>query len=143
MELAGLDRACALFWLATLRGSRVKTYLAAWAGGLVFWLLALEWVRLSDPSAWLGWILMALVFSLWWPGFLALAAGPSFAFRSRSSWPLPSSGSVGEYLRAYFLSGFPWYYLAHSQFRHLYVIQIADFTGSLGISLLDRGRSTP
>ena len=62
-----------LFWLATLRGPRLKTYLAAWAGGLVFWLLALEWVRLSDPSAWLGWLLMALVFSLWWPGFLALA----------------------------------------------------------------------
>ena len=41
-----------------------------------------------------------------------------------------------EYLRAYFLTGFPWYYLAHSQYRYLYVIQIADITGSLGISLL-------
>src|ERR1700678_2128052 len=55
-----------LFWLATLRGSLLKTYMAAWAGGLVFWLLALQWVRLSDSSAWLGWILMALIFSLWW-----------------------------------------------------------------------------
>ena len=45
-----------------------------------------------------------------------------------------------EYGRAYFLSGFPWYYLAHSQFRHLYLIQIADFASSLGISLLDRHR---
>ena len=41
-----------------------------------------------------------------------------------------------EYGRAYFLSGFPWYYLAHSQFRNLYLIQIADFASSLGISLL-------
>ena len=41
-----------------------------------------------------------------------------------------------EYIRAYFLSGFPWYYLAHSQYRRLYLIQVADFTGSLGISLL-------
>ena len=41
-----------------------------------------------------------------------------------------------EYARAYFLTGFPWYYLAHSQFRHLYLIQIADFSSSLGISLL-------
>ena len=57
-----------LFWLATLRGPRAKTYLAAWAGGLVFWLLALEWVRMCDASAWIGWLLMALVFSLWWPG---------------------------------------------------------------------------
>ena len=41
-----------------------------------------------------------------------------------------------EFGRAYFLSGFPWYYLAHSQFRNLYLIQIADFASSLGISLL-------
>src|SRR5204862_2582471 len=41
-----------------------------------------------------------------------------------------------EYLRAYFLTGFPWYYLAHSQFRSLHVIQIADFAGSLGVSFL-------
>ena len=39
-------------------------------------------------------------------------------------------------MRAYFLTGFPWYYLAHSQYRSLYVIQIADFAGSLGISFL-------
>ena len=49
-------------------GRPFKTYLAAWAGGLVFWLLALEWVRLSDPSAWLGWILMALCFPSGGPG---------------------------------------------------------------------------
>ncbi len=41
-----------------------------------------------------------------------------------------------EYLRAYFLTGFPWYYLAHSQYRYLHVIQVADITGSLGISLV-------
>jgi apolipoprotein N-acyltransferase len=125
-----------LFWLATLRGSPLKTYLAAWAGGLVFWLLALQWVRLSDSSAWLGWILMALIFSLWWPGFLALVRWSIY----RLSIPLVMAAPIvwvgGEFLRAYFLSGFPWYYLAHSQFRHLYVIQIADFTGSLGISVL-------
>ena len=37
-----------LFWLVTLAGTRLKTYLAAWAGGLVFWLLALQWLRLID-----------------------------------------------------------------------------------------------
>ncbi len=34
------------------------------------------------------------------------------------------------------LGGFPWYYLAHSQSRWLYLIQISDFAGSLGVSFL-------
>ncbi len=126
-----------LFWLATLREASLQDV----PGGLgrralVFWLLALEWVRLSDPSAWLGWLLMALIFSLWWPGFLGSPAGPFFACGFPLILAAPIIWVGLEFIRAYFLSGFPWYYLAHSQFRHLYVIQIADFTGSLGISLL-------
>jgi apolipoprotein N-acyltransferase len=125
-----------LFWLATLRGHRFKTYLAAWAGGLVFWLLAVEWVRMTDPSAWLGWFLMALIFSIWWPGFLALLRWAVFRLQVPLILAAPLIWVGLEYIRAYFLSGFPWYYLAHSQYRRLYLIQIADLTGSLGISLL-------
>jgi len=125
-----------LFWLATLRVARFKTYLAAWFGGFVFWVLALEWVRLSDPSAYLGWLLMALVFSLWWPGFLALTRWAVFRLRVPLILAAPLIWVGLEYVRAYFLSGFPWYYLAHSQYRRFYLIQIADLTGSLGISFL-------
>ena len=41
-----------------------------------------------------------------------------------------------EYVRAYIFTGFPWYYLAHSQHAILPVIQIADFAGSLGVSMV-------
>ena len=79
---------------------------------------------------------MALIFSLWWPGFLALTRCAVFRLRIPLILAAPIIWVGGEFLRAYFLSGFPWYYLAHSQFRHLYLIQIADLTGSLGISFL-------
>jgi apolipoprotein N-acyltransferase len=125
-----------LFWLATLRGPRAKTYLAAWAGGLTFWMLALEWVRMCDANAWIGWLLMALVFSVWWPGFLALTRFAVLRMQLPLLLAAPIIWVGGEFLRAYILSGFPWYYLAHSQFRHVYVIQVADVTGSLGISFL-------
>ena len=76
------------------------------------------------------------MFSLWWPGFLALTRWAVFRLQIPLLLAAPIIWVGCEYVRAYFLSGFPWYYLAHSQFRQLYLIQIADFTGSLGISLL-------
>ena len=125
-----------LFWLVTVRGAPFKTYLAAWIGGLVFWTLAVRWLSLIGPGAWIGWVVLALVFSLWWPLFLALTRWAYFRLQLPLIVAAPIIWVAVEYLRAYFLTGFPWYYLAHSQFRFLYVIQIADFAGSLGVSLV-------
>lgn len=125
-----------LFWLVTLRDDRRRAYLGAWAGGLAFWLLAVSWVRLSDPDAWVGWVVMALVLSLWWPGFLVLCRFAVFRLQIPLIVAAPIIWVGLEYVRAYFFSGFPWYYLGHSQFRFLFMIQIADVAGSLGVSLL-------
>jgi apolipoprotein N-acyltransferase len=125
-----------LFWLVTVRGAPGRTYLAAWAGGLVFWILAVPWLRLIAPGAWIGWIVLGTVFSLWWPLFLAMARWARFRLGVPLMLAAPIAWVTVEYLRAYFLTGFPWYYVAHSQYRYLYVIQIADITGSLGVSLL-------
>jgi apolipoprotein N-acyltransferase len=125
-----------LFRLAVVRPAQIKTYLSAWAGGLVFWILSVSWVRLADPSAWLGWIVMACLLSLAYPLFLALARWAVFRLQIPLMLSAPIIWVGLEYLRAHFVGGFPWYYLAHSQFRALYVIQIADFASSLGISLL-------
>ncbi len=128
-----------LFGLIVRPGARLSLYGGAWVGGFAFWLLAIQWVRLSDSDAWLGWVAMALVLSLWWPVFLALgrlAVG-------RVGLPLMVVAPVLwvglEFVRAYAFTGFPWYYLAHSQHRVLPLIQSADFAGALGLSLLIAG----
>ena len=41
-----------------------------------------------------------------------------------------------EYIRSYFLSGFPWGVLGYSQYQNLLLVQIADITGVLGVSFL-------
>lgn len=41
-----------------------------------------------------------------------------------------------ELTRAKFLSGFPWCLLGYSQYRHLFLIQVADLVGVYGISFL-------
>ncbi len=118
-------------------------YLASWLAGELFWLAAIRWVRLADETAALGWKVMATVLSLWWPLFMLLAR---VAVR-RLKVPLVIAAPVLwvglEYARAHFLTGFPWYYLAHTQaynpiradWAHP-LIQIADLTGVWGVSLL-------
>jgi apolipoprotein N-acyltransferase len=125
-----------LFWMATLPRATAKTYLSAWLGGLTFWVLAVAWLRYTDPTAWRGWLALALFYSLWWPGFLLLARVAIHRLRIPLMLAAPIVWVGGEYIRAYVFGGFPWYYLAHSQYRWLYVIQIADFASSLGVSLL-------
>ena len=130
-----------LFWLVTLGEIRFKAYLGAWLGGLVFWLLALQWLTLLDVGGLTGVgrhvaALLRVVAAL--P--VCRARSPFIRLRIPLMMAAPIIWVGLEYGRAYFLSGFPWYYLAHSQFRHLYLIQIADFASSLGISLLDRHR---
>jgi apolipoprotein N-acyltransferase len=125
-----------LFLMVASERSRKSIYLSAWVGGMVFWLLAIHWIWATDETAWLGWLVMASFLSLWWPGFVFLAR---FA-RKRLGIPLIIAAPVFwvalEYLRAYVMTGFPWYYLAHSQYRLLYLTQIADFSGALGLSFL-------
>ncbi len=41
-----------------------------------------------------------------------------------------------EYLREILLTGFPWSFLGHSQYKNISLIQIADITGVYGISFL-------
>ena len=78
---------------------------------------------------------MALIFSLWWPGFLALARLAVLRLAPADDGRAGPLGGL-EYVRAYLLTGFPWYYLGHSQHRFLALIQVADITGALGISFL-------
>jgi apolipoprotein N-acyltransferase len=125
-----------LFWLVIQSGPRLRLYLGAWVGGLVFWLLSVQWVRLTDPTAWLAWVVLAVIFSFWWPGFLLLARVAVLRLRIPLMMAAPILWVGLEYIRAHLLTGFPWYYLGHSQFRFLALIQVADVTSALGISFL-------
>ena len=49
---------------------------------------------------------------------------------------MPAVWVVLEYLRSFFLSGFPWEFLGYSQHRQITLIQVADITGVYGVSFL-------
>ena len=83
-----------------------------------------------------------------WAGYAVTGRAAQPFTHVSGSWVVPrvSCGGRGpafsvlwvglEYVRAHILSGFPWYYLAHTQHRLLPMIQIADLAGALGLSFL-------
>lgn len=109
---------------------------ATFLGAFAFWLLAIQWILAVDRSAWTGWLAMAAALALFTVGFVWFTR---IVIR-RLAWPItvvaPVVWVAFEYVRAHVLTGFPWYYLAHSQFRQIYWTQISDFSGSLGLSFL-------
>lgn len=88
---------------------------------------------------WLTWITplgyVALVFYLGWYGPLTVWV---VRRAHRLGWPmwliLPVLWVALEYARAWVLSGFPWFFLSHSQVSLIPLIQIADLTGAYGVT---------
>lgn len=124
------------FLLVPSRRPSWLLYGSALLGGFVFWVLSIQWIRLSDESAWLAWLVMAGALAFFWPAFLYVARIGYHRLRLPLMIAAPVSWVALEYVRAYAVTGFPWYYLAHSQHSVLPVIQISDLTGSLGVSFL-------
>jgi apolipoprotein N-acyltransferase len=114
-------------------------YRPAWIGGLVFGLLAVQWLRYADdqgPSGYYGWVTLATYMSLYFPLWLFIVRVAVLRFRAPAMLAVPVVWVGLEFLRSWFLSGFPWYFLAHSQYRHAALIQVADVAGAYGVSFV-------
>ena len=102
----------------------------AWAAGVAFWAINLYWLWWITL---LGYAALVIWLSVYW-----LAAAVFLRAASRRLWPmwicLPVIWVALEYVRSWVL-GFPWFFLAHSQYSHTRLIQLADVTGQYGISL--------
>ncbi len=79
-------------------------------------------------------IIMAVILSLFMGTFGWLAA--LFAKTPNRLWLIPILWTALEYVRTYIFTGFPWGFLGHTQFRHIWMIQIADIVGVYGLSFL-------
>jgi apolipoprotein N-acyltransferase len=113
-----------------------KLYLSAWLAGLLCFTAILQWMRVADDRMVATWLALALYCSLYWPAALLLLR----RLDRRTSWPLtltlPLVWTALEFVRASFWTGFAWYFLAHTQHKVLPLIQVADLTGTYGITFL-------
>ncbi len=125
-----------LLGLVRARARPLRIYGAGLICGLAFFIPALQWMRAADDRMYFAWLPLAFYCSLYFPAAI-------FFLRylyQRTRLPLvitvPIVWTAFEFLRAHLISGFPWYYLAHTQHEVLPLIQISDVTGAYGLSFL-------
>jgi len=104
--------------------------LAGWLTGLGVFAIAVHWLSWITP---IGYVAAVLYLSGYW---LLAAWWLRGAFRRgvRLWWALPVTWVALEYVRAYVISGFPWFFLGHTQYVYPRLIQVADVTGAYGVS---------
>jgi len=106
--------------------------LVSYVISLCYWLANLYWIV---PVTIAGWIAFCLYTALLWP-ILALC----LRYCRIKKIPLFLASAVLvvgiERMQGFFLGGFFWRFLAHSQYQNITLIQIADIFGTAGVSLL-------
>jgi len=126
---------CMVPWLIlTARTSQApRVYFYSYMLGLASFLINMRWMYAAT-----GWGYLAL--SLYQAVYFPLVACPLRHAVRRRQWPLalvfPLIWTGSELLRAVVISGFPWFYLAHSQYNVLTLIQISDLVGAYGVSFV-------
>ena len=120
-------------WALALGGSVSRRWgiLWAWLGGLIFWAINLYWLWWITLT---GYAAGVLYLSLYW-----LVAAIVLRGIWQRSWPmwicLPVVWVSLEFIRGQApVLGFPWFFLAHSQYCRPWLIQITDITGQYGVS---------
>ena len=131
------------FGLAPLLYALRRTGLLAGAGlsllaGVLFYIFTFSWAGSIVEIGVANWLLFMVVpQSLY---FLVFGIFYTLISRNIGSWNIiaaPALWVALEYARSnLFFLALPWNLLAHSQYRNLPVIQIADVTGVYGISFL-------
>ena len=113
-----------------------KMYWCAFGGGLMFTISALQWMRLGDASMIPAWFALAAYMALYFPLFLLVTRIAVLRFKVPLTLAVPIVWTGTEYLRGTVMTGFAWYFLAHTQYRWTGLIQISDVVGAYGVSFV-------
>ena len=110
-----------------------RTGFFSYLTGFLFFVFNLTWLWSVTGF---GWILLALYLALYFYGFGLVIHFLRKQLRLPYLFIAPFVWVAFEYLRSFPYFGFPWFFVGHSQYLHLPLLQIADITGVYGISFL-------
>ncbi len=124
-------------WLLLARDRKLagrRPYLVLWLAGFAFWLGILHWLRLPHPETSIGWVALSFYLAFYIPVFIGLVRVGVHRLGLSIVLVAPLVWTGLELAKGHLLSGFTMGSLAHSQYRWLAVIQIADVVGCYGVS---------
>ena len=125
-------------WLIVIRRQSPgkRPYRALYVAGLMFWLAALQWLRLPHPATCIGWFALSAYLACYLPVFVGLTRVGVHLTRLPLWIGAPVVWTGLELLRAHLLTGFLLAALGHTQVQWLTVLQISDTFGGYGVSFL-------
>lgn len=112
-----------------------RPYSSIWLAYFLFWLAAVHWLTLPHWATSFGWIALSSYLALYLPGFIWLARICSHRLRMPPVLAAPVVWVGLELAQSYLLTGFMMVVLGQTQYRWIPLIQIADLTGTYGLSL--------
>ena len=151
LNLGALGFVALVPWLALVRApvSNRRRYFAAYVGGVTFFALATNWVRVAHPMMYLSWLGLAVVMPLFWLGALALLrrldrVGVPLAVAVPVAWValeyarmhFPTGFPFMKHVGAYQMIGFGWYFLGYTQHAFVPLVQLADVGGVYAVSFV-------
>src|SRR5262249_17244427 len=124
-------------------------YFAAFVGGLLFYVPAIQWMRVAHIAMYGTWVGLSIYSALYFPLGIWLIRKLDRA-RIPLAIAVPAVWVGFEYMRMHFPAGFSWlegtaalhragfgwYFMGYSQHEVVPLIQIADIAGVYGVSLL-------
>lgn len=126
-------------WLYLICGERLegaRPYRALWVAGILFWLLAVHWIRLPHSLNYLAWVALATYLGGYLPVFVGLARVGVHRWGLPLVVVTPVVWTGLDWFRGHLLTGFLMGSLAHTQYRVPTMIQIADIAGEYGVTFL-------
>lgn len=125
-----------LLWLVRIERPTRRMLLMTYVGGLAYWTVTLQWMRLGDPAMYPAWLALAAYLACYWPLFVGLSRVAVHRFGAPFVVAIPVLWVGLEYLRSHLLTGFSWYMLGHTQYRWSEIVQVSDLVGGYGVSFL-------
>ena len=128
-----------LGWLHLIRRptwSATRPYRVLYLSGFAHWVLLVQWIRLPHWSAHFGWIVLAAYLATYIPLFVAVTRCLVHRCCIPMAVAAPVVWTALEWVRSWFLTGFPLSLLGHTQLPFTSVVQIADVLGAYGVSFI-------
>lgn len=111
-------------------------YAKLWLAGVVYWLLAVHWIRLPHPLTPIGWFFLAAYLGCYLPTFIWVAR-QAVHHRGVPLWiAAPIAWTGLEFLQAHLFSGFLMGAISHSQHGIDQLVASSSWVGAYSVSFL-------